>query len=285
MAIALSPTGVHGHRRPGRRDVRLPGLAGRRRADRRCTCSTPTSRPTAPQLAAGHRPAVRRRHRAPAAPGDRARHRRRAGPAGPRATTPQVFHTNEGHAGFLGARAHPRAGRSRAQSFAEALEAVRAGERLHHPHPGAGRHRPLPARPDGAATSPASPTRCGITFDDLMALGQRDDEPDETRFNMAVMGLRLAGRGQRRRPSCTARSAARCSPGCGPTSPSTRCRSARSPTACTPTPGSAPEIDRRCWPRACCPVWDGADEADWARVDRHPRRRAVAGREQRASAS
>ena len=27
-----------------------------------------------------------------------------------------------------------------------------------------------------------------------MLLGQRDDEPDETRFNMAVMGLRLAAR-------------------------------------------------------------------------------------------
>jgi starch phosphorylase len=35
---------------------------------------------------------------------------------------------------------------------------------------------------------------CGVPFDDVMALGWREDEPDETRFNMAVMGLRLAAR-------------------------------------------------------------------------------------------
>ena len=36
--------------------------------------------------------------------------------------------------------------------------------------------------------------QCGTTFDTLMALGHRADEPDDTRFNMAVMGLRLGGR-------------------------------------------------------------------------------------------
>jgi glycogen phosphorylase len=35
---------------------------------------------------------------------------------------------------------------------------------------------------------------CGIDFDTLMSLGHRADEPDDTRFNMAVMGLRLGGR-------------------------------------------------------------------------------------------
>ena len=34
---------------------------------------------------------------------------------------------------------------------------------------------------------------CGVSFDELFALGQRDDEPDG-KFNMAVMGLRLAAR-------------------------------------------------------------------------------------------
>ena len=38
----------------------------------------------AAELRAGHRPPLRRRHRAPHPPGDRARHRRRAGAAGPR---------------------------------------------------------------------------------------------------------------------------------------------------------------------------------------------------------
>ncbi len=33
-----------------------------------------------------------------------------------------------------------------------------------------------------------------VTLDELMALGRRDDEPDDDRFNMAVMGLRLAAR-------------------------------------------------------------------------------------------
>ena len=58
-------------------------------------------------LPRGHRPALRRQHRAPAAPGDAARHRRR--PRAPRLLAgsparpaPEVFHTNEGHAGFLG---------------------------------------------------------------------------------------------------------------------------------------------------------------------------------------
>ena len=55
-----------------------------------------------PRPAHGHRPALRRRHRAPAAAGDPARRRRRAGAAGARPSTTQVFHTNEGHAGFLG---------------------------------------------------------------------------------------------------------------------------------------------------------------------------------------
>ena len=35
--------------------------------------------------------------------------------------------------------------------------------------------------------------RCGVTFDELYALGERADEPDG-KFNMAVMGMRLASR-------------------------------------------------------------------------------------------
>jgi hypothetical protein len=33
---------------------------------------------------------------------------------------------------------------------------------------------------------------CGVTFDELIAIGQPPDEPDK--FNMAVMGMRLAAR-------------------------------------------------------------------------------------------
>ena len=66
---------------------------------------------------------------------------------------PEVFHTNEGHAGFLGlerireltvAEDGPRPRlRRRARGLARR-------HRLHHPHPRPGRHRPLPARPGRA---------------------------------------------------------------------------------------------------------------------------------------
>ena len=104
---------------------------------------------------------------------------------------PQVFHTNEGHAGFLAfERIHGLVGEG--YTFAEAVEAVRAGGVFTT-------HTPVPAGIDRFsrelmekyfATFAAS---CGITMDDLMDLGDRDDEPDGL-FNMAVMGLRLSAR-------------------------------------------------------------------------------------------
>ena len=48
----------------------------------------------------------------------------------------QVFHTNEGHAGFLGLE-RMRELVAGGLGLAEALEAVRAGLRVHHPHAGA----------------------------------------------------------------------------------------------------------------------------------------------------
>ncbi len=105
---------------------------------------------------------------------------------------PQVFHTNEGHAGFL---AFERICEyvSQGLTFDEAVEASRAGGVFTT-------HTPVPAGIDrfprelmekyfsGLAGD------LGISFDRLMSIGHRDDEPDETRFNMAVMGLRLAAR-------------------------------------------------------------------------------------------
>jgi starch phosphorylase len=105
---------------------------------------------------------------------------------------PQVFHTNEGHAGFLSLERIRELVTSQAMTFAEAVEAVRAGGVFTT-------HTPVPAGIDrfdrelieryfsGFAAS------CGVGVDDLLRLGRRDDDPD-TRFNMAVMGLRLAGR-------------------------------------------------------------------------------------------
>jgi glycogen phosphorylase len=104
---------------------------------------------------------------------------------------PQVFHTNEGHAGFLGLE-RVREWTEQGLSFAEAIEAVRAGGLFTT-------HTPVPAGIDRFPRDLFEPyfdafaKECGVTFDELFELGQRDDEPDG-KFNMAVMGLRLAAR-------------------------------------------------------------------------------------------
>ncbi|MEZ5218976.1 MAG: alpha-glucan family phosphorylase [Ilumatobacteraceae bacterium] len=104
----------------------------------------------------------------------------------------QVFHTNEGHAGFLSLeriREHIAGG----LSWAEAVEAVRAGGifTTHTPVP-AGIDRFPPELMHKYFGNFAG--QCGISIDELLALGRRADEPEEHRFNMAVMGLRLAAR-------------------------------------------------------------------------------------------
>src|SRR5690606_21708213 len=105
---------------------------------------------------------------------------------------PSVFHTNEGHAGFLGLE-RIRALIGEGLSFGEALEVVRAGTvfTTHTPVP-AGIDRfeaPLVERYVRAGLLP------GVDPADVLALGAEDYEgctPDT--FNMAVMGLRLAQR-------------------------------------------------------------------------------------------
>ncbi|MFN7147924.1 MAG: alpha-glucan family phosphorylase [Microthrixaceae bacterium] len=105
----------------------------------------------------------------------------------------RVFHTNEGHAGFLGLERIRRLMEHEGLSFAEALEAVRAGAvfTTHTPVPaGIDRFpRELMERYFGHWTA-----ACGISLDQLMALGHRPDEPADEPFNMAVMGMRLAER-------------------------------------------------------------------------------------------
>jgi starch phosphorylase len=105
----------------------------------------------------------------------------------------QVFHTNEGHAGFLGLERIRRAIVDWGLTFNEAIEAVRSASifTTHTPVPaGIDRFpRELMAKYFGRWAS-----ECGVTLDQLMALGHRISDPPEERFNMAVMGLRLAGR-------------------------------------------------------------------------------------------
>jgi starch phosphorylase len=105
----------------------------------------------------------------------------------------QVFHTNEGHAGFLGLERIRRLVKEDGLSYAEAIEAVRGGCIFTT-------HTPVPAGIDRFPRELIESyfagwaAEVGITLDELMELGHRaGDLPDE-RFNMAVMGLRLAGR-------------------------------------------------------------------------------------------
>ena len=103
----------------------------------------------------------------------------------------QVFHTNEGHAGFLGLERIRRLMTGEGLSFDEAIEAVRAGTVFTtHTPVSAGIDRfPLDLMQRYFKQWAAD---CGIKFEQLMALGQLPgDAPDEP-FNMAVMGFRLA---------------------------------------------------------------------------------------------
>jgi starch phosphorylase len=105
---------------------------------------------------------------------------------------PQVFHTNEGHAGFLGLeriREYTDAG----LTFDEALEVCRAGTvfTTHTPVPaGIDRFsRELVVRQFSSAADPALPS------ERILALGAETfPGGDPEVFNMAVMGMRLAQR-------------------------------------------------------------------------------------------
>jgi glycogen phosphorylase len=105
---------------------------------------------------------------------------------------PEVFHTNEGHAGFLGLeRIREYVGQG--LTFDEALEMCRAGTvfTTHTPVPaGIDRFsRDLVASQFDAATAPALPTGR------VLALGAETyPGGDPGVFNMAVMGMRLAQR-------------------------------------------------------------------------------------------
>jgi starch phosphorylase len=110
------------------------------------------------------------------------------------APTPDVYHTNEGHAGFLGVERIHELTQSAGLSFDEALEAVRAATvfTTHTPVP-AGIDRfeaDLITRHFGGDRAVA-----GVPVDRLLALGAEDYPGGQAgMFNMAVMGLRLGQR-------------------------------------------------------------------------------------------
>ena len=103
---------------------------------------------------------------------------------------PQVFHTNEGHAGFLGLE-RIREWVEQGLGFAEAAEAVRAGSVFTT-------HTPVPAGIDRFPIElferyfAGFAEQCGVTIDQLASIGRDRSESDK--FNMAIMGLRLAAR-------------------------------------------------------------------------------------------
>jgi starch phosphorylase len=110
---------------------------------------------------------------------------------------PDVFHSNEGHAGFLSLERIRELVTGEGMSFADALEAVRVATVFTT-------HTPVPAGIDVYRADlmkryfDSFVKECDTDFAHFMALGQatpvtEDDLPEST-FNMAVMGIRMAGR-------------------------------------------------------------------------------------------
>jgi starch phosphorylase len=104
---------------------------------------------------------------------------------------PEVFHTNEGHAGFLGLERIRELVTEQSLSFDEALESVRSGTVFTT-------HTPVPAGIDRFPRElvqkyfGATP---GVPVERVLALGAETyEDGDPTVFNMAVMGMRLAQR-------------------------------------------------------------------------------------------
>ena len=108
---------------------------------------------------------------------------------------PDVFHSNEGHAGFLGIERIRELVSSTDITFDQALEAVRVATVFTT-------HTPVPAGIDVYSADlmeryfDSYVKECETPFEEFMALGQarRADDVKESSFNMAIMGIRLAGR-------------------------------------------------------------------------------------------
>jgi glycogen phosphorylase len=106
-----------------------------------------------------------------------------------------VFHSNEGHAGFLGFERIRRLVTGQGLSFREALEAVRSSTVFTT-------HTPVPAGIDLYGEElmdryfSSFAKECDVSMPELMAIGQtkRSQESSDGYFSMAVMGLRIAGR-------------------------------------------------------------------------------------------
>jgi starch phosphorylase len=110
------------------------------------------------------------------------------------APDPEVFHTNEGHAGFLGLERIRELVQDHGLDFATAVEVVRGGTLFTT-------HTPVPAGIDRFPSELVAQHFGGdvgvpgVPVQEVLALGAEDyPGGDPTKFNMAVMGLRLAKR-------------------------------------------------------------------------------------------
>ncbi|HET6968543.1 MAG TPA: alpha-glucan family phosphorylase [Ornithinibacter sp.] len=110
------------------------------------------------------------------------------------APTPDVYHANEGHAGFLGIERISELVRAEGMAFDEALEAVRSATVFTT-------HTPVPAGIDRFDASlielyfGGAQALEGVPVERLLGLGAETYEGGSPNmFNMAVMGLRLAQR-------------------------------------------------------------------------------------------
>ena len=110
------------------------------------------------------------------------------------APAPEVFHTNDGHAGFLGVERIRELTEETGLAFDEAVEAARSATLFTT-------HTPVPAGIDRfsrdlVAQHFGGDNACpGVPVERVLALGAEDyDGGDPSVFNMAVMGFRLAQR-------------------------------------------------------------------------------------------
>jgi starch phosphorylase len=105
----------------------------------------------------------------------------------------QVFHTNEGHAGFLGLERIRKLITTEGLRWDEAIEAARSSTLFTT-------HTPVPAGIDRFPRELMEryfsrwADECGVSIDTLMSLGHFPGENSDLPFNMAVMGLRLAAK-------------------------------------------------------------------------------------------
>ena len=153
--------------RPPRRRLGRPGRARPGPAARHRHARERRRRP------ADHPHPVRPRPRDAPPPGAGPRASAASARSGRWASTPAVWHLNEGHSAFLLAERARELRRRPASTLEDALEHGPARQRLHDPHAGLGRQRALRCRPRPARRRPAARRRRRRRSSGVLELGRR----------------------------------------------------------------------------------------------------------------